>query len=398
MNTKKLIGYKLIKPEYEQAATIIGMFHSEGWTRQVEGYSKGEPVIHNPSRAVERFIEAKVLDLWFEPIYEKEVIPKYVKVLDVSSYIYGRSCGESRPELDKIYKVHRRTENIKELCLSLDRGWLFLENPIINKDYIISTKAEFDKQNQPKFEVGKWYKVGLFRNSYAKCSDSKIANNGSVDSMICDQAIVDGRFINRPNKSTLIGLELLTDLTEIQQYLPEGHVDKIVKEYIPQTGDWVVILYTGFKVSEKIHLSDVKQVFSYEKVQDRNKWVIQFTDGSYGHGGDISETCFRKALNSEIPVKDWSKATEEELLTEAERRYPIGTEYKGEGIITDYINTSNGKFQVVDVGIYCIDQRGWIFYEGKWAEILKKNETKIFTTQQEDYIKNLINNEIKKLQ
>jgi len=67
---KKIIGYKLIKPEYKKAAQeIIGL--RVNWEI---GKSFTEVMENKPSSYyIEKLTEVGVLDLWFEPIYEEEI-------------------------------------------------------------------------------------------------------------------------------------------------------------------------------------------------------------------------------------------------------------------------------------------------------------------------------------
>ena len=145
---KKIIGYKLIKPEYEKASDALLDNSCVKWDK-AENFRGYYHLILN-SETISNLKKAGVLDLWFEPVYEQTITPEYVELLDISSYNYGRSCGEHKPELNKIYKVSSHTENLKDLSLQVDRGWIFLVNPVINEDYIPSTKKAFDLQNQPK--------------------------------------------------------------------------------------------------------------------------------------------------------------------------------------------------------------------------------------------------------
>jgi hypothetical protein len=62
---KKIIGYKLTKPEYEKAANQITgtenlILHSQNYNFQID------------TIAYDRVVKAGVLDLWFEPVYEEE--------------------------------------------------------------------------------------------------------------------------------------------------------------------------------------------------------------------------------------------------------------------------------------------------------------------------------------
>jgi hypothetical protein len=58
----KIIGYKLVKHEYEKAAHLIAQI-------------KFDDIVYE-SKFINRLEKAGVIDLWFEPIYETPQIPK----------------------------------------------------------------------------------------------------------------------------------------------------------------------------------------------------------------------------------------------------------------------------------------------------------------------------------
>ena len=69
---KEIIGYKLIKPEYEKAVfEIIEKNSIYDWNIFLEekGYPKSLPL---DCISTKKLIESGVLDLWFEPIYKEE--------------------------------------------------------------------------------------------------------------------------------------------------------------------------------------------------------------------------------------------------------------------------------------------------------------------------------------
>ncbi len=96
-----------------------------------------------------------------------------------------------------------------------------------------------DSVNDPlvKFEVGKWYK---YNSGYKKFS--KLENNRFYYS----EDIYRSNYKYYKNLNWCcesLGIILLTDLTEIQEYLPDGHVDKINKETnMFKKGDYIVLL------------------------------------------------------------------------------------------------------------------------------------------------------------
>ena len=58
----KIIGYKLVKHEYQNAAHFIAQI-------------KFNDIVYEP-KFINRLEKAGVLDLWFEPVYETPEIPK----------------------------------------------------------------------------------------------------------------------------------------------------------------------------------------------------------------------------------------------------------------------------------------------------------------------------------
>lgn len=67
MENKKIIGYKLIKPEYTDAALAI--CHTTGnWENSLAEYD----INTNQKEYIRKLTNAKVLNLWFEEVYEQE--------------------------------------------------------------------------------------------------------------------------------------------------------------------------------------------------------------------------------------------------------------------------------------------------------------------------------------
>lgn len=92
--------------------------------------------------------------------------------------------------------------------------------------------------------------------------------------------------------------------------------------------------------------------------------------------GEITELQQGQILGrSHRKERDWTKATESELLAEAKRRYPVGTRIKclhGTGI--DCIDTDN--FEIWDDDLYCMRHRclnelvNCVYMNGQWAKII----------------------------
>jgi hypothetical protein len=135
---------------------------------------------------------------------------------------------------DSVCSIHN-VEYIKDKCFTFGKNAYGTQSQLDwfkqNNSLIISFQEWCDKFNhkpdfKPKFEVGKWYKIKDCTATYRKCSKAEL--KGTY--MCYSDSIDDGRFIANNNgscDSSKDRLILLTDLSEIQQYLPDNHVDKI---------------------------------------------------------------------------------------------------------------------------------------------------------------------------
>lgn len=153
----------------------------------------------------------------------------------------------------------------------------------------------------PKFEVGKWYKAlpedtkrngDIYYGKFERLQNSSfVASSYRVSGEISNLGYTFGR--------NYIWKEV-TDLSEIQDLLPEGHPDKFPtkEEWIPQVGDWVVSL---------------ESISPYRKIGDVFK-IHKLTSGDCIYylpdtNGFIKS--FRKALPHEIPAPSLSVSREE---------------------------------------------------------------------------------------
>lgn len=149
-----------------------------------------------------------------------------------------------------------------------------------------------------KFEVGKWYKrdTGTYIK-FLKLEDNVFVASENIPCSDLKYYKVGGKFGDITDSSNTY--TLLTDLTEIQKYLPDGHVDKINKEInMFKKGDYIVLL-AGMTNKDWLLNYCYKQEDSsnYLRVekncnQDRNGWGVH---------------PFHKRNN------DWRYATKEEI-------------------------------------------------------------------------------------
>ena len=70
---KEIIGYKLIKPEYNDDAVNIAQVANTNWKGFEEGeFKKGSTICNGYDKYVSNLKKAGVLDLWFEPVYNTD--------------------------------------------------------------------------------------------------------------------------------------------------------------------------------------------------------------------------------------------------------------------------------------------------------------------------------------
>ena len=145
--------------------------------------------------------------------------PEYVKCIKGNgNYEYNI--------VNKIYKVENYNPDTKEIIIcgvEID-NINFKDNWDNSTDYKPSTKEAFDLQEKPKYVIGKWYKIGDWRAKFVKLEGYKFWGDTFITphdgyKSLNTNSYVDLRDHSKP--------ELMTDLSEIQSFLPENHPDKI---------------------------------------------------------------------------------------------------------------------------------------------------------------------------
>ena len=212
-----------------------------------------------------------------------------------------------------------------------------------------------NQNNKTEFIVGKWYKYG---NQYTKFS--KIEDNLFLGT----EHIYDGKY----QKSILIeswifpvnnNITLLTDLSEIQQYLPDGHPDKIniIPEYVEYINDW-----DRSWIKNKIYKTD-NGLIKYESGQCCSEPIELLIKQNYFKPS--TKEAF-DAQNNNIKQPDLNN-----LLEEAKKRYPIGTKVDSLGGMSDQIINHNNPYFVENNKHIRFTENCLVYNEGQWAEIIE---------------------------
>lgn len=97
MENKKIIGYKLIKPEYTKAVCAI-----EGYICFGENIRDGRVIfLENREEGFKKLQDAKVLDLWFKPVYKEEYkVGDWITITEVDSLGWLNSTPKRTFQID----------------------------------------------------------------------------------------------------------------------------------------------------------------------------------------------------------------------------------------------------------------------------------------------------------
>lgn len=244
--------------------------------------------------------------------------------------------------------------NGENICNSTQEHWRLAteEEAKAFRDGVKNINDVPKKVEEMKFEVGQWYRGDIGKSIYY-IKPFKLGNCARIDG----ETIINNTGYNSNNYFSNEGLtrilKPLTDLSEIQSYLPEGHPDKI---WIPKKGEWVKVNKTsmGQDYDGSKYLGQVFQVSKVDSPSAYGPWVIGYKTNGHPPGG-IYVCDLIPATSSEI--------TKKLLLEEAISKYPMGT-----NII---FNVELQKFTVSNIDIvYGESGKGCLYYGGKWAEIL----------------------------
>lgn len=246
-----------------------------------------------------------------------------------------------------------------------------------------------------EFVVGKWYK----KDKYIL----KLLEYKSSEQLWAKEWIVDGEY-EVDNHSSWVHSNIYVkevSLQEIQQYLPEGHVDKISpnlkvedliegevyyckgidyhyifhntsKKYIAIHGEFIG---SGFcRIEDYIYtLATLEEKHWLNKCISLNKYISK-------------EEALKDFGLKEVllpPDRDWTKASKEELLEEAKRRYKPGMtidKFPGNGsepcVITTFsrIHFDVGAKDVRLIGGFNYNTALCVYKDGKWAEIIQEEK------------------------
>lgn len=271
---------------------------------------------------------------------------------------------------------------------------------------------------KPNFIIGKWYK-GEGGNYYIKFKslESLTLNNRIYYSeRIYDEEYQKINDYWANDDFERYALSNPVDLSEIQQYLPPDHPDKQIKTMEKnefKKGDYIVTLEGDFSGRYLKALVDNPYSIGYAKKDDYFKIVdseqcILINDDSTWN---YSEGNYEIHKDFELMPEEFTPPTKtKDLLSEAKRRYPVGTKFKspqnlgiftvetynnlhshwiGDNYLIIHVGNSNKGEYLCNNGVWAeiieeIKSEEWIPKVGDWIVVLKSdpyNEGKDFVAQ-----------------
>jgi hypothetical protein len=330
----------------------------------------------------------------------------YLSVADdkIDYYTWNNTCGISS-------SVILATEEEKQWYLACKKANKFIEKEKALKSF----------KQETKFIEGKWYKIN-------NCWWAKFQTiHGSGTYWRYSEAISQSKiYTDLPHNLSDwkdVSIELLNDLSEIQAYLPEGHVDKIKKEVLVQTGfDQQKACATckyNHNCSKAPHNTKgqtcpaidgqhyPKEINTMkENVEEIPEYVELFKEGfDYNYLGRIFKTSeappwkewtwkyilnentefkqYFRPLTASIYNTQFKKEEPVDLLAEAKKRYPISSKFKcPNGNKSLYESDYDIKSDTWTVTTYKIiritDQdcvhsgNGYLYFNGKWATAISE--------------------------
>ena len=327
----------------------------------------------------------------------------------IEYYTWSNTCGTSS-------SVILATEEEKQWYLACKKANKFIEKEEALKSF----------KQETKFIEGKWYKSKMgnyykfLKLEFNKWWSSEEILSGSYNKINDD----------RGPQSWINGLVEIP-LSEIQAYLPEGHVDKIKKEVLVQTGfnqqkacatckynynckkaphaingklcsaingqhypkeniikqeltslpeKWCIKRNTSQNTLVTDYINRTYNTYYFDQVFSDDFYYSNGNHGSQIYGTEITFDQFKKWVLKEnveeIPIK---KEELMDLIAEAKKRYPVGTEYygikHGKKIKALYEPTlrTTGHYSGIKEGVVGIEvSEDYVYLDGVWAEIISE--------------------------
>lgn len=249
-------------------------------------------------------------------------------------------------EFDKIKKLLGHNQKGSN-CFKENKNYISCySDDYCDKQYWINAgftlyKASDFLEEVPKFEEGKWYKVNdkytkflILENESLIFGSEHIYNNKHYIS-----ELKTGTWISKLSDNPV----LLTDLSEIQQYLPSNHPDLIAKEFFPEYVECI----KGNNTTKHNQLGKIYKVKDYNQktgfLQIDDNYIINIYFGEKALGNN---NVIDYKLSTKTAYEAQNKLTEDDLLTNEiyefdTKKLIIGEIYYRHNFIFDHVSKIN---------------------------------------------------------
>ena len=316
-----LNGYKMTKTRFKKGDYVVSLrperlsTHSIKYNYCYIQYTDGDRI------SVDYGVTMYEDDINYARLATPEEIAEYKRIgkpYDVTTLqsptinTYGLNVGDF---LDvKIINDWSGLDNNKCYLSSEDTSWkqlkgVFIGNRVIQSFKLIDgivgflvsgTKSvylraegfkEFAENYYTKttsnFKVGSWYKYNEYYLKYSKTNDRNIFIASEYIHIKSNE--FKDNLINFTCGDADSSKELVTDLSVIQQYLPEGHPDKIIKTSIFEVGKWYKVCDGNIKIyNDPWYVKSPKIVDGIVKVDQYLYDNCLEEEGNFGNVGDYT--------------------------------------------------------------------------------------------------------------
>lgn len=207
--------------------------------------------------------------------------------------------------------------------------------------YIIYSASDF-LEEEFKFEEGKWYYIELGVHKHYLKFKKINKNNAFLDKEGYIKNLKEWDYGCSINIKEVTFYRLLTDLSEIQEFLPDGHVDKIKTEIIPEY----------VKLLPNFDNNNTDRIF-YTKgaIPKMENWSYR----SWKHLFEIHSTYFKESTKEAFDLQNKPK----QLLIKKEK---------------SLVKQVQEGLKLKDRWVKCIKQCGWeTINVGEYIQILENN-------------------------
>ena len=161
---------------------------------------------------------------------------------------------------------------------ALNKFYLGTKYELLPEDY---SPEQETKGSNVEFIPGKWYKLIGCENAYRKCSRIPVEDRLPYSELIGKS----GYRCETGSSVDLTRIKLLEDLSEIQEYLPDGHPDKI-GSFNFEVGKW----YKWYQKNHgNYHYGKVKEINITTDTLVMTPWIIQCDNYNYSGTFDLSK-------------------------------------------------------------------------------------------------------------